>query len=151
MTIILENLKQKRYLIQTKVFFSFLIAIYFILDYLNLGYKEMIQTYGLYLVIINIVLNLIMASLSAVLMSASEMLVKSKARTLGFIAIIFGMFTYGCTTCLIALLANLGIIFSVMILPLAGLPYKIISLILILIGFLITINQIKKGCKVKES
>ena len=61
------------------------------------------------------------------------------------------MFTYGCTTCLIALLANLGIIFSVMILPLAGLPYKIISLILILIGFLITINQIKKGCKVKES
>jgi len=112
----------------------------------------MSNTYGIYLVLINIFLNIIMAILSAVLLISSEIMIKgTKSSNLGFIAIIFGMFTYGCTTCLIAFFANLGIILSIMVLPFAGLPYKLISLVLIIIGSIITIRKINKGCIIKTT
>ena len=110
------------------------------------------NTYGLYLVIINISLNIIMAFLTSLLMLSSEIMLKgTKSSSLGFLAIIFGMFTYGCAPCLIAFLANFGIILSVLVLPLAGLPYKLISLVLIIIGSLITFKKLKQGCKLKIS
>lgn len=149
MTIILNSLKERKYLIQGIIFFSFFIVIFFILDYLNMSYSKMISSYGIYLVIINILLNIILAVLSTILLISSDLIVrKSKASSLSYFAILFGMLTYGCTTCVIAFLANFGIIFTVMVLPLAGLPYKLISLALIVIGFFITIRQIKKGCKI---
>ncbi|MCK9471000.1 MAG: hypothetical protein M0Q88_04525 [Bacilli bacterium] len=152
MSLILENLKQKKFLIQSLIFFSLFIIIFFILDYLNMSYTEMSNTYGIYLVLINIFLNIIMAILSAVLLISSEIMIKgTKSSNLGFIAIIFGMFTYGCTTCLIAFFANLGIILSIMVLPFAGLPYKLISLVLIIIGSIITIRKINKGCIIKTT
>jgi hypothetical protein len=50
----------------------------------------------------------------------------------------------------IAFFAAIGISFSVIALPLAGFPYKIISLILIIVGLLIVLKQIKSGsCKLK--
>lgn len=151
MTILLESLKTKKYRIQGIIFFGFFILIFFILDYLNMPYKKMISEFGLYLVIINILLNIIMAGLSSLLLISSEVMVRgSKASSLSYLAILFGILTYGCTTCVIAFFASLGIILSVIILPLAGLPYKLISLGLILIGIFITIRQMKKPCKIKE-
>lgn len=150
MALILSNLKQKKYLIQAIIFFSLILVIYFVLDYLNMGYSSMIKEYGLYLVIINIALNITMALISSILLVTSELLVnKSKSSNLSFVAIIFGMFTYGCTTCLILFLSNIGIIFTVIALPLAGLPYKLISVGLILLGLFLTTRQIKRGCNVK--
>jgi hypothetical protein len=49
----------------------------------------------------------------------------------------------------IAFFASIGIAFSVIALPLAGLPYKFISLILILIGLFWIRKEIDKPCKVK--
>ena len=146
--------KTKKYIIQGTLFFSFFILIYTLLDGLNMSYSNMVLEYGIYLVVINITLNIVMSLLSAILMNLSTAMVELKGKegkgsTFGFFSIIFGVFTYGCTSCVIAFLASVGIAFSVIALPLAGLPYKLLSLVLILIGLVWITKEIKNGkCKV---
>ena len=135
----LELQKSKKYIIQGLSFFSVFMLIYFIVDYLNMSYLEMQETYGLYLVVINITINIIMSLLSAFLMNLSTAMVslkgkEGKSQAFGFFSVLFGILTYGCTSCVIAFFASIGIVFSVAVLPLAGLPYKLISLVLIGIG-----------------
>ncbi len=151
----LQMLKTKKYMIQFILFLSFFILIYFIIDHLNMTYQEMATSYGVYLVIINIILNLVMSVLSAFLMHMSTSMVELKGKegkgsSLGFLSILFGILTYGCTSCVIAFFASIGIAFSVIALPLAGLPYKFISLILIIIGLFVIRYQLEHGkCRVK--
>jgi len=148
-------LKTKKYLIQFSLFLLTFLFIYFIIDSLNMTYTEMSVTYGIYLVIINIILNIVMAILSSFLMHLSTSMVvlkgsEGKGSSLGFLSILFGILTYGCTSCVIAFFASIGIAFSVIALPLAGLPYKFISLVLIGLGLWLMIYQLNKGqCKVK--
>lgn len=126
------------------------------LDFLNIGYSEMISDYGFYLVIINVVVNLMMATLSAFMWNVSSGLVEltgkeGKGSFASGFAYIFGLLTYGCTPCVIALFSTIGLTFSVAVLPLAGLPYKFIAFGLLILGLLWLIyesNHIK--CKVKE-
>lgn len=150
----LNLLKNKKYLIQFIVFSALFLLIYFIIDSLNMSYQGMSDTYGLYLVVINIILNILMALLSALLMHLSTTMVvlngrEGKGSSLGFISILFGILTYGCTSCVIAFFASIGIAFSVIALPLAGLPYKLISLVLILLGIYVIHRQLTKSkCQV---
>ena len=135
-------------LLPSLIFIGYLV-VFSVLDYLNLPYTLMKEEYGIYLVVINITLNFLMALLSAYLMYLNQGLIKktgleSKGENLSLIAIIFGMLTYGCTPCVIAFFASIGISLSVAILPLAGLPYKFISLGLILIGLLWLKHDLKK-------
>lgn len=117
---------------------------YTLLDSFNLSYREMTQEFGLFLAITNIALNLLMAFLSSLMMSASTAQFKEpKGANMSFLSILFGIFTYGCTTCVITFLATLGITFSVAVLPLAGLPYKLVSLLIIVIGYLWTQREIR--------
>jgi len=147
--------KTKKYMIQGILFFSFFILIYTIIDGLNMSYSNMILEYGVYLVVVNILLNIVMSFLSALLMNLSTAMVvlkgkEGKGSTFGFFSIIFGIFTYGCTACVIAFLASVGIAFSVIALPLAGLPYKLISFVLIIIGLIWVTKEIQNGkCKVE--
>ncbi|PKK99269.1 MAG: hypothetical protein CVV57_03635 [Tenericutes bacterium HGW-Tenericutes-2] len=149
--------KTKKYIIQGILFFSFFILIYTLIDGLNMSYSNMILEYGIYLVVINILLNIVMSLLSALLMNLSTAMVvlkgkEGKGSTFGFFSIIFGIFTYGCTACVIAFLASVGIAFSVIALPLAGLPYKLISFVLIVIGLIWVTKEIQNGkCKVEIS
>lgn len=147
----------KKYLIQGSIFFALFLLIFFILDYLNMSYPEMRETYGLYLVILNISLNIIMSFSSALLMNLSTAMVELKGRegkssNLGFFSILFGIFTYGCTSCVIAFLSVIGITFSVIALPLAGFPYKLVSLLLIMLGLFFILREIQYGkCKLPRS
>ncbi|MDX9691108.1 MAG: hypothetical protein RBT45_01555 [Acholeplasmataceae bacterium] len=151
----LQLQKTKKYLIQGFLFFSFFLIIYFIVDSLNMTYAEMRLEYGLYLVILNIFLNIVMSFLSALLMNLSTSMValkgkEGKATNFGFFSVFFGILTYGCTSCVIAFFAAVGITFSVIALPFAGLPYKLISLLLIVIGLFWISKEIKSGtCKIK--
>lgn len=146
----------KKYIIQGSLFFILILIIYTIVDRLNMIYLEMIDVYGLYLVIINIITNLVMSFLSSLLMNLSTAMVElngkeGKGSSLGFISIVFGVLTYGCTSCIIAFFASIGIAFSVIALPLAGYPYKIISLLIIFIGLFWITREIKYGkCKIKN-
>ena len=137
------------------LYFFFFLFIFFLVDNLNMKYPEMYETYGVFLVILNIILNIIMALSSAFLMMLSSVMVgikgvETKGSNLNFISILFALLTYGCTPCVIALLANFGIAFSVVVLPFAGLPYKFITLGLIFIGILWSYKDIKKGsCEIR--
>lgn len=150
----LNLLNTKKYLIQFISFTAAFLLIYFIIDSLNMSYQNMAKSYGFYLVIINVVLNLLMALLSALLMHLSTTMVvingrEGKGSSLGFISVLFGILTYGCTSCVIAFFASIGIAFSVIALPLAGLPYKLISLVLILLGIYVIHRQLTKSkCQV---
>jgi len=146
---------QKKYIISAVMFFAVFSVIYFLLDRLNGGYLKMQENYGIFLVIVNIFLNILMASISALMMNLSTAYMhlsgkEGKGTFFGNIAVFFGMLTYGCTSCVIAFFAAIGITLSVAVLPLAGLPYKIIALILLLVGFTWLLLEIKRGkCKVK--
>lgn len=151
------RLKTTKYLIQGFIMFVLFMLIYTIVDGLNLSYAEMQQTYGTYLVTINITTNVVMSFGSALLMNLSTIMVELKGKegkssTFGSLSVLFGILTYGCTSCVIAFFASAGIAFSVIALPLAGLPYKIISLLLVSIGLFWMYKEINNGvCKVKKN
>ncbi len=150
----LSLIKTPKYIIRSAAFFAFFMVIYIMLDGFNMSYQQMQLDYGLYLVIINIVLNILLAGSTALLLSLSTANVAlkgsdTKSSNLGFLSVLFGVLTYGCTSCVIAFFASIGIAFSVIALPLAGLPYKLISLLLILVGLWWTKREIDHGvCKV---
>lgn len=117
---------------------------YTVLDGFNLSYKNMIIQYGWYLPVLNIGINIFMAFMSGLMLSASSAQFKDlKGSNMSFLSIVFGIFTYGCTTCVITFLASLGISFSVIALPLAGLPYKLVSVVLVIIGYYWTQREIR--------
>lgn len=136
-----------------KTWIGFFIAfsiLYFVIDDLNLSYSEMADQYGLWLVIVNILLNLIMAGLASFMITLSDYAlrekgIKTKGENMGFLSVVFGVLTYGCTPCVIGFLAVFGISFSVLALPFAGLPYKLISLALIILGIWILNRELKRN------
>ena len=132
-SLVLQKQKEKKYILMFIFFFIGFITIYTVLDSLNMSYKEMNQEYGIYLTIINIFLNIIMAVMSGIMFNFATALgelnnKRSKSENIPILSIIFGIFTYGCTSCVITFLSAIGIVFSVPALGLAGLPYKLISL-----------------------
>lgn len=153
--LVLQKQKEKLYIIMFIGFFIGFGILFYILDYLNGGYNKMTLEYGVYLTIINIVLNIIMSLMSARMFNLSQALSSisnkdSKASNIPILSIIFGIFTYGCTSCVITFLATLGIAFSVPALGLMGLPYKLLSFGLLLIGYFFVVRSIKKNeCRVK--
>lgn len=155
-TLALDKLKRRSALFQGLGFFTVFLLIYTIIDYNNLPYTEMGDLYGSYLIYINIFINLLMAILSSflLLLSTANAELKgkeSKGSNLSFVSVLFGILTYGCTPCVIAFFASLGIAFSVIALPLAGLPYKFMSIGLLLIGLASTYYELQYGkCKVKK-
>lgn len=154
--IALTQLKTKKMILQGILFFGTFMVLYSMIDSLNLPYASMAVEYGYGLVILNILLNLVMAFGSALMLNLSTVMASLKGKeslgsNLSFVSVLFGILTYGCTPCVIAFFASVGIAFSVIALPYAGLPYKFISLFLIGIGMIWTLWEIEKGkCKVKQ-
>lgn len=135
-------------------FFLFFMFINTLIDYLNLPYNQMYEKYGILLVSINIILNIIMSLLTSLMLTLSVINIKlkgseTKSSNLGFLSVLFSIMTYGCTSCVISFFAIFGISYSVALLPLAGLPYKFLSLTIIILGLLFTRYEINKPCKVK--
>lgn len=149
------ELKTKKIQRQALLFFIFFMFVYTLVDSFNMSYGAMANQYSKTLVIVNILLNIIMSMATAFLMSLSAVMIKIKAiepkgTNMGVLSVFFAILTYGCTPCVIALFANFGITFSVIVLPLAGLPYKIMTLFLIALGVIWSLYDINRGaCKVK--
>jgi hypothetical protein len=149
--------KTPKYLTQGIIFFVLFMVIYTVVDGLNMSYDEMAFAYSPLLVGVNITINVILSIGSAMLMNLSTAMVvlkgkEGKASTFGSISVLFGILTYGCTSCVIAFFASIGIAFSVIALPLAGLPYKLISVVLVIIGLIWMYREIEHGvCKVNLS
>lgn len=151
--VILSMQKQKKYIISFVFYTVLFSSIYFVLDYLSDGYGPMIEDYGVYLVVINVILNIVMSAISALMfnLSTAQVSLTKKGETTGylsFVSVIFGFFTFGCTSCMITFLGALGISFGVYALPLHNLPYKLLALGL-LIGFLILQRYLINNSKCK--
>lgn len=151
---VLMKQKEKKYIISLIGFGLTFMFIYFMLDYLSGGYQPMIDDYGIYLVIINIILNIVMSLLSAIMFNFSTALVALTKRGestgyFSFISVILGFFTYGCTSCMVAAFSAIGITLSVTLLPMHNLPYKLIGLGLLIIALIVQLIIIKKAkCKI---
>lgn len=156
-----SKLKERKYIIQGIIFFIVFGFLYFILDYLNIRElaKENIRPSNLWFAT-NIGLNIIMAILSMLLMNLSTIMVELKSAgsagsNLGFISIFLGIFTYGCTSCVVGFFTAVGIAFSPAIFPFIdvwhGSLYKLLSLGLLAIGFGVIIYNIKYAhCKIPK-
>lgn len=156
LTLALTQLKTKKMILQGFFLIVIFLFLYWMIDNLNLSYVQMARDYGLWLVILNLGLNLLMALGSALMLNLSTVMAGLKGKeslgsNLSFVSVLFGILTYGCTPCVIAFFASVGIAFSVVALPYAGLPYKFISLGLIGIGIGWTLWEIQNGkCKIKK-
>lgn len=146
----------KKYLTFNNILmFSVYIFIFFILDYLNIRTNGKFSDHGLWLVFANLIINITMAFLSTMLFILSSQNIKRtkknfKGEHMSEIAVLFGILTYGCTPCVVSFFAALSIPFAVVTLPYAGLPYKFISLGIILIGLALVKRESKKeACEIK--
>jgi len=153
--IILEKQKEPKNILAMVGFFSLFMVIYTLLDHLNGGYNQIIMDHGFYLVLLNVGLNVIMSLMSALMFTMSAALLKltgsdGKGSNATLLSLFFGMFTYGCAPCLIAFFAAIGITLSVTILPLAGFPYKLLAFVILILGALYLIHEMKHSkCKIK--
>ena len=149
LSLVLQKQKTKKYLLLNIIYFIFFLALYTLLDSFNLAYTTMQHTYGTWLVIINVLLNAMMAFLSALMLGFTSAQFdfskkESGAYRVSYLSLLWGILTYGCTPCVISFFAAIGISFSVMVLPLAGLPYKLISLLVLILGFLWILRVLSK-------
>lgn len=153
--LVLQKQKEKKFILMNVLFATFFIALYTTIDFFNMSYAEMSDTYSIWLVIANIFINLLMASISTVMITFSSAQFdftgkESKASNLSFVSVLFGILTYGCTPCVISFFAAIGITFGVIALPWAGFPYKLISLAILLIGLTWILYRLKKTtCKIE--
>jgi hypothetical protein len=146
--------KQKKYIFSLIGYLLVFSIIYFMLDYLSGGYLPMIQDYGIYLVVINVLLNIAMSFISALMFNFSTAQVSLTKRGeatgyLSFLSVLLGFFTYGCTSCMITFLGVIGISFGIYVLPLHNLPYKILGLVILSLALVVQsvlINRAK--CKI---
>lgn len=142
--------KQNR---MTSLMFVLYLVIFFTIDYLNMPYPEMIVQEGVVVTSLHIILNGVMASLSTYLFKLHEGIFQQigrevKGNNTPIYAALFGILTYGCTPCVISFFAAIGIQLSIVALPWAGLPYKLISLLILVVGIWFSLNQQKKVCKI---
>jgi hypothetical protein len=153
----LSLLKTKKLLLQGAGLVIVFMILYTMIDNLNLPMAQMAVMYGTGLVVLNVLTNLIMALGSAFMLNLSTAMAALKGKestgsNLSYASILFGILTYGCTPCVIAFLASFGIAFSVIALPMAGYPYKIMSVVLIAIGIGWTLWEIEhSSCKIKPN
>lgn len=143
----------KDYKKQYFLFFISFIGINFTVDYLNMPYSIMIVEYGILLVVLNITLNIIMSLLTALTLTLSVINLKinqkdTKSSNLSFLSVIFSIMTYGCTSCVINFLAVFGISYSVALLPYAGLPYKLVALVIIIGSLFFSRYEMNKPCTI---
>ncbi|NLB84819.1 MAG: hypothetical protein GX794_01715 [Acholeplasmataceae bacterium] len=154
----LEKQLEKKLLIQNIILFAFFMLIYSMLDYL--GYRDS-KNNGLevktIIVVFNIILNLLIAFISMLTIGISTANMKLSGKEIkgssfwSSIAIALGFVTFGCTSCVVTFLASIGITFisTASFLIGNGIWFKLLSFLLVVIGFLIVAILINKArCKV---
>ncbi|MGM0435530.1 MAG: hypothetical protein ACQEQA_00590 [Bacillota bacterium] len=157
LNLVLQEQKKKKNIIIFSVVLFIMYALYLSLDILgNDSISAYYESLGLSLLIIHQIVNLAMASISALMISLSQIklnLTKSEpvgATGIPFLSFIFGLLTFGCAPCVVTFLAAVGISFTPIVLPNGNLLWKFALLALLLVGLVYILWSIEKGtCKVK--
>jgi hypothetical protein len=149
LNLVLQRQKERKFILLNIAYFIFFLGLYTVIDSFNMSYQAMNDQFGVGLVVLNISINVFMAMLSMIMMGLTSAQFQfagkeSKGSNMSFLSVFFGILTYGCTPCVISFFAAVGISFSVAVLPFAGLPYKFISLLLLIVGLVWVVKSIQK-------
>jgi len=148
----------KHNILLLSLLFLFFMGLYTFLDFEgSTNYTIMTQQFGLSITIIHIGINIIIAVLSSIMVTFSIINYKlTKIEPLGsnvipMFTFLFGILTFGCTSCVVAFLAAVGIAFSPIVFPNANLIWKLVALLFVILGFVWIMYSIEHTkCKLKK-
>ena len=144
-------------LIVFAVIFVLLQTLYAMFDILSFGsLGAMIRELGGGLFAVHMTLNILMATMTSIMVSLSQIklkLTKSEPRgatSIPVISFIFALLTFGCAPCVVAFLAAVGIAFTPIVLPMGNLMWKVALFAFIALSMIYILYSIDKGaCKIK--
>lgn len=133
---------QRKFIILQGALFVFFLGLYIFLDFEgNLSYANMIDQFGVGVTALHIFMNVIIAILSMIMVSYSIINYSftkkdvAGSNAVPLLSFIFGILTFGCTSCVVAFLASVGIAFTPVILPNGNLLFKLIATGFVALGF----------------
>ena len=155
---VLKEAKSRNNILYLLGTFIFFFALYVFLDFEgNTNYSVMTENFGIFIVLVHIIINVFIAILSSIMVVFSIINFKltkiepKGSSTIPFITFIFGLLTFGCTGCVVAFLSAIGIAFSPIVLPSGNLLWKLTALLFVLIGFVWIMYSIEHTkCKIKK-
>ena len=159
LTMIKQEARQRKYILYGIGLFTIILALYVFLDFEgNTNYTLMIQEFGILIVTIHIIINMIIAYLTTrmLLFSAINYNINRTepvgSNTIPFLAWFFGLMTFGCTGCVVAFFSAVGIAFTPIILPAGNMLWKVAALLLVVLGYVWIMYSINNSkCKVKKA
>ncbi len=155
--IVINESKQKKNIIMMMILFIFFLYLYIFLDFEgNSNYKVMTENFGIFITLTHIFINILIALLSSIMVSFSiinQKLTKKEpigSNAIPFISFLFGLLTFGCTSCVVAFLSAVGISFTPILLPNGNLLWKLMAFVFVLLGFIWIMYSIEHTkCKIK--
>lgn len=158
LTLIRQQAKQRNNILMFGLLFVFFLALYIFLDFEgNTNYSIMISNYGIGITLVHIFINVIIGVLSSIMVGFSIInyrLTKIEPKgsnAVPFLTFIFGILTFGCTSCVVAFLSAIGIAFTPIVFPNGNLLWKLVALLFVVIGFIFVMYSIHNTkCKIKE-
>lgn len=151
---LLKLLKQPKYLI---TFLGISVLLFDLAFYMMIslpGERDLMCVEGAYLTPLNIVFSIFMSMALANVMIGIYDMNKHKKRSgvvglLAFVGTLIGSFTVFCTYCTLPVLSLFGLSFGLSFFTFYNEIFKIISLILIVVAYVLLNKKIKDGCKIK--
>jgi hypothetical protein len=157
LSMVLSEQKKRKNILIWLTIFMFVATLYMFFDYLAYrSYRVMLDDLGGFIFSIHIGLNLAMAFLTSAMLSLTQIklnLTKVEpvgSNTIPVVSFLFALLTFGCTPCVVAFLAAVGIAFTPIVFPMGNLLWKVILLLFIIASTGYILYSIDKGtCKAK--
>ena len=115
------------------------------------------NNFGTGIVAVHILINIIIAVLTSIMVTFSIVNYKltkvepKGSNAIPFLAFLFGIFTFGCTSCVVAFVGAIGIAFTPIVLPNGNLLWKLGALLFVSIGFIWIMYSIQHTkCEIKQ-
>lgn len=158
LTAVKQKAKTKENIMLFALLFVVFLALYVFLDFEgNTSYTVMTANFGFGITLLHIAMNIVIAVLSSIMVGFSIINYKlTKQEPVGsnaipFLSFLFGLLTFGCTSCVVAFLSAVGIAFTPLILPNGNLLWKFVAMLFVIIGFLWIMYSIQHTkCKIKQ-
>ena len=157
MQAILQQHKEPKSLLINLGFFLTFLLIYVLLDINgNESYANLLALEGMSTLVLHIIFTLLLAFASSVVMTWSYLSIQlfkkdNVVTNIPFLGVAIGFLTFGCTPCVVAFLSIFGITFVPLILPMANLLFKVLTLMLIVFSGALTWYFVNKGCEVNPT
>ena len=157
LTVIAQKAKTRNNYLMFAGLFVLFLGLYIFLDFEgNTNYVIMTNNFGLGVVLLHIVINILIATLTSIMIGFSiinyslNKVEVTGTNAIPFLSFIFGVLTFGCTSCVVAFLAAVGIGFTPLVLPNGNLLWKLGALLFVVLGFTWVMYRINKStCKAK--